>query len=186
MLPTYSAPTRLGSTPASWRAALTAAAARWRPPTSVSLLTGVWPTPTMKTSRTRLKPRPEPKVFPCAHDRKRVDGTPCVAHERQRTYDRARGIEETTLGRDTRVLLVGFGNMGQALVRGWLARGRDAATIRVVDTASAARAAAAALGITASERVGVSGGAPDVVLIAVKPNQLAPALVELAPLVGAP
>jgi pyrroline-5-carboxylate reductase len=95
----------------------------------------------------------------------------------------ARGARETTLGRDTRVLLVGFGNMGQALVRGWLARGRDAATIRVVDTASGARAAASALGIAASERIGSSSGAaPDVVVVAVKPNQLAAALVELAPL----
>jgi pyrroline-5-carboxylate reductase len=81
------------------------------------------------------------------------------------------------------VLLIGFGNMGQALVRGWLAHGRDAATIRVVDTAPPARAAAAALGIAASERVGPqgSGGAPDVVVVAVKPNQLASALTELAP-----
>jgi len=82
-----------------------------------------------------------------------------------------------------RVLLIGFGNMGQALVRGWLACGRDAATIRVVDTAPPARAAAAALGIAASERVGPqgAGGAPDVVVVAVKPNQLASALAELAP-----
>jgi len=98
----------------------------------------------------------------------------------------ARGLEETTLGRDTRVLLIGFGNMGQALVRGWLARGGDAATIRVVDTVSGARAAATALGIAASERVGASGGAPDVVVVAVKPNQLASALAELAPLARAP
>ena len=94
----------------------------------------------------------------------------------------ARGREETTLGRDTRVLLIGFGNMGQALVRGWLARGRSAATIRVVDTASGARAAATALGIAASERVGAPGSVPDVVVVAVKPNQLAAALAELAPL----
>ena len=80
-----------------------------------------------------------------------------------------------------RVLLIGFGNMGQALVRGWLACGRDAATIRVVETAPPARAAAAALGIAASERVGPQGGAPDVVVVAVKPNQLASALAELAP-----
>jgi len=97
----------------------------------------------------------------------------------------ARGSRETTLGRNTRVLLIGFGNMGQALARGWLAHGRDASAIRVVDTAPAARAAAAGLGIAASERVGAaagSSGAPDVVLLAVKPNQLAPALVEAAPL----
>jgi pyrroline-5-carboxylate reductase len=82
------------------------------------------------------------------------------------------------------VLQIGFGNMGQALARGWLARGRDPATIRVVDTAPTARAAAAGLGIAASERIGSpsSGPAPDVVVVAVKPNQLASALVELAPI----
>jgi pyrroline-5-carboxylate reductase len=73
--------------------------------------------------------------------------------------------------------------MGQALVRGWLARGRDAASIQVVDTAIAARAGAATLGLAASERVGTAGpgAAPDVVVLAVKPNQLAAALAELAP-----
>jgi pyrroline-5-carboxylate reductase len=74
--------------------------------------------------------------------------------------------------------------MGHALVRGWLARDRDAAAIRVVDTAPAARAAAASLGIAASEQIEAPllGGAPDVVLLAVKPNQLASALAELAPM----
>jgi pyrroline-5-carboxylate reductase len=72
--------------------------------------------------------------------------------------------------------------MGQALARGWLARGRAATAIRVVDTASGARSAAAALGLAASERVAPQSAAvPDVVVIAVKPNQLATALVELAP-----
>jgi pyrroline-5-carboxylate reductase len=94
----------------------------------------------------------------------------------------ARGVREMTVARDTRVLLIGFGNMGQALARGWLARGRAATAIRVVDTASGARSAAAALGLAASERVAPQSAAvPDVVVIAVKPNQLATALVELAP-----
>jgi len=93
------------------------------------------------------------------------------------------GSGETALTRDTRVLLIGFGNMGQALARGWLARGRAAAAIRVVDMAPGARSAAAALGLAASERVGTpqSAAMPDVVVIAVKPNQLAAALAELAP-----
>jgi pyrroline-5-carboxylate reductase len=92
-------------------------------------------------------------------------------------------LGETALARETRVLLIGFGNMGQALVRGWLARGHAAAAIRVVDTAAGARSAAVALGLAASERVDESRSAtaPDVVVIAVKPNQLAAALVELAP-----
>jgi len=87
------------------------------------------------------------------------------------------------VGRDTRVLLIGFGNMGQALVRGWLAHGRAAGSIGVVDTAAAARAAAEKLGIRASERVGAaSGPAPDVVLLALKPAQVGAAVAELAPL----
>ena len=87
------------------------------------------------------------------------------------------------MGRDPQVLLVGFGNMGQALVRGWLARGRAAGSIRAVDPAPAARAAAGALGVAASERFAASpGAAPDVVVLAVKPNQIATALSELAPL----
>jgi pyrroline-5-carboxylate reductase len=90
--------------------------------------------------------------------------------------------EETPLARDTQVLLVGFGNMGQALARGWLARGRAARSIRIVDTAGAARAAAEALGIAADERVGAGAGpVPEVVVIAVKPNQVAGALAEVAP-----
>jgi pyrroline-5-carboxylate reductase len=73
--------------------------------------------------------------------------------------------------------------MGQALARGWLARGRAAGSIRVVDTASAARAAAETLGIAASERVGTGPGpAADVVVLAVKPSQLGAALTDLAPL----
>jgi pyrroline-5-carboxylate reductase len=79
------------------------------------------------------------------------------------------------VGRDTEILLVGFGNMGQALVRGWLAKGVAPSAIRVVDPAPAARAVATDLGIAAGERVEPS---PGVVVIAVKPNQLAAALAE--------
>jgi pyrroline-5-carboxylate reductase len=80
-------------------------------------------------------------------------------------------------------LLIGFGNMGQALARGWLAHGRAAGSIGVVDTAAAARAAAEKLGIRASERVGAaSGPAPEVVVLAVKPAQVGAAVAELAPL----
>ena len=94
--------------------------------------------------------------------------------------------EDTVLGRDTRVLLIGFGNMGQALARGWLARGRAPGSIRVVDTAAEARAAATKLEIVASERVGGdSGPAADVVVLAVKPNQVVAALAEVATLARA-
>jgi len=79
--------------------------------------------------------------------------------------------------RDTRILLVGFGNMGSALARGWLARGLDPAALRAVDPAERARAAAGALGIAASDSVAAAAEhAPDVVVLAVKPGELAAAL----------
>lgn len=73
-----------------------------------------------------------------------------------------------------RIALIGFGNMGQALVRGWLEQGIDAASIRVVDPDDRALAVAAELGIAAGRDV--DGDAPDVVLLAVKPAQLDDAL----------
>lgn len=76
---------------------------------------------------------------------------------------------------DERILLIGFGNMGQALVRGWLARGIQPARLGIVDPAPAALAAAAELGIVAGaslDAVRFDDGAPDVVLLAVKPQQL--------------
>jgi pyrroline-5-carboxylate reductase len=82
------------------------------------------------------------------------------------------------VGKDTEILLVGFGNMGQALVRGWLAKGVAPRAIHVVDPAPAARAVAASLGVDAGERVEAPAG---VVVFAVKPNQLAAALTDSAP-----
>jgi pyrroline-5-carboxylate reductase len=72
------------------------------------------------------------------------------------------------------VLLVGFGNMGQALVRGWLAKGRGAATIRIADSAPAAQALARELGVAASASVAEAarGFRADVIVLAVKPQQL--------------
>jgi pyrroline-5-carboxylate reductase len=76
--------------------------------------------------------------------------------------------------------LVGFGNMGQALARGWLAAGRAPATIRVVETAPAALAAAASLGLAATAALADVDAAfrAAVVVLAVKPNQLAAVLDE--------
>ncbi|HEX6995370.1 MAG TPA: pyrroline-5-carboxylate reductase [Gammaproteobacteria bacterium] len=85
---------------------------------------------------------------------------------------------------DRKVLLIGFGNMGQALVRGWLERGIAPARIRVVDPVDASRAAAGRLGIDASETVDERALAarPDAVVIAVKPHQVEDAVRPLAPL----
>ncbi len=77
------------------------------------------------------------------------------------------------------ILLVGFGNMGQALARGWLANGRAAKSIEVADPVPAARAVAASLGIAA--RASADGmAAADVVVLAVKPNQLSSVLPQCA------
>jgi pyrroline-5-carboxylate reductase len=79
-----------------------------------------------------------------------------------------------------RIVLIGFGNMGQALVRGWLARGVvPAEAIRVVDPSVDARRVASELGVRAAETLtGVvdAGASPDVVLLAVKPQQMSAAL----------
>jgi pyrroline-5-carboxylate reductase len=82
------------------------------------------------------------------------------------------------VARDSDVLLIGFGNMGQALVRGWLAKGVSPRAIRVVDPAPEARALAAELGISAGEQAEPGAG---VVVLAVKPNQLAAALPRTKP-----
>ena len=76
---------------------------------------------------------------------------------------------------DERILLIGFGNMGQALVRGWLDRGVPPARLRIVDPAESARAAASELGIAAGADLAAASfddGPPDIVLLAVKPAQL--------------
>jgi pyrroline-5-carboxylate reductase len=80
------------------------------------------------------------------------------------------------LSASQQILLVGFGNMGQALVRGWLAHGRAASSIAIVDPVPATRAVAETLGVAAHEGAAAVAARADVVVIAVKPNQLASAL----------
>lgn len=69
-----------------------------------------------------------------------------------------------------RICLIGFGNMGQALARGWLAGGRAAGSIAVVDPVPAARAAAAELGLEALENLEIAQAG--VVVFAIKPAQV--------------
>jgi pyrroline-5-carboxylate reductase len=88
------------------------------------------------------------------------------------------------LSANDKIQLVGFGNMGQALTRGWLRMGHAPGAIQVVDPVPAARAAAAALGIEAHERVQPAMENADVVVLAVKPNQLASVLPSCAALAG--
>ena len=81
------------------------------------------------------------------------------------------------------ILLVGGGNMGQALLRGWLADGRAAASVHVVDPAERARAAVGSLGIAASSERPLSFRA-DVIVLAVKPHLVEGALREYPDLAG--
>ena len=103
-------------------------------------------------------------------------------------YHAGRGQRwERTLSTNGRILLVGFGNMGQALVRGWLDSGRAAASVRVVEPVASACAAARDLGVAASDSVATAlvDFRPDVVVLAVKPNQIASVVGECSTSVGA-
>jgi pyrroline-5-carboxylate reductase len=100
--------------------------------------------------------------------------TACIGYHAPR---RATGA---AVGANQHILLIGFGNMGQALVRGWLGKGRAAGNIEVVDTVAASRAMAAELGLVAREELSAAMPRVDVVVLAVKPNQLAAVLPKCA------
>jgi pyrroline-5-carboxylate reductase len=85
------------------------------------------------------------------------------------------------MSRDQQIVLIGFGNMGQALARGWLATGYAPPSIRVVDPDEEKLALARELGLGAAPefvRVLERGGGRivDVIVIAVKPDQAAAAV----------
>lgn len=75
----------------------------------------------------------------------------------------------------TRVLLVGCGKMGSAMLAGWLERGIDPAGIVVVEPGSVARDAFGPKGVTVVAEAGAIDRAfqPDVVVLAVKPQVMA-------------
>jgi len=77
------------------------------------------------------------------------------------------------------ILLVGCGNMGGAMLSGWLAGGTDAARFTVVDPFLAEAPA----GVTLLRAV-PAGARFDVVLLAFKPQQLAEAGAPVAPVVA--
>jgi pyrroline-5-carboxylate reductase len=71
------------------------------------------------------------------------------------------------------VVLVGCGNMGRAMLEGWLATGRlAAAEVLVVEPAEALRDRAAALGVAVAADAGEIGAdaAPRLVVFALKPQ----------------
>ncbi|MBX9633796.1 MAG: pyrroline-5-carboxylate reductase, partial [Magnetospirillum sp.] len=75
----------------------------------------------------------------------------------------------------TRVLLVGCGKMGSAMLAGWLERGIDPAGVVVVEPGDTARQAFAPKGVTVVESADAIDRAftPDVVVLAVKPQVMA-------------
>lgn len=70
----------------------------------------------------------------------------------------------------TRILLVGCGKMGGALLDGWLDRGVSASDLVVVEPSEALRSTRKTLQIVASLEAVPPDFAPDVVVIAVKPQ----------------
>lgn len=88
----------------------------------------------------------------------------------------------------SRILLVGCGNMGAAMLGGWIEQGVASSDIAVVEPAPANAAAAAARGVavvaapTALDRA----FEPDVVVIAVKPQEMATVIPAYRDTAGAP
>ncbi len=82
------------------------------------------------------------------------------------------------------ILLVGCGNMGQALLTGWLAEGRDPERVQVVDPSPDAVSAARELNIDAFESLSAAKMPVDIVLLAVKPQQLEAVLPPYRELAG--
>jgi pyrroline-5-carboxylate reductase len=84
---------------------------------------------------------------------------------------------------DRGLVLLGCGRMGSALLDGWLARGLPAAAVHVIEPApSAALVALVAHGLRLN---GPLPSRPAVVLVAVKPQMMKPALASVASLGGA-
>lgn len=79
------------------------------------------------------------------------------------------------------IVLAGFGNMGRALAKGWIAAGIDARSIRVVDPESAAREASHAHGLDSVAAARDVSAPVDVAVLAVKPAELDAVLRTLPP-----
>lgn len=86
--------------------------------------------------------------------------------------------------RGARILVLGFGNMGQALVKGFIANGIQESRIHVVDPSTTAAAAAKELGVDYSKCTEGLTHPPAIVLLAVKPQIMEEAVEGVKHLVG--
>ncbi|RMF70537.1 MAG: pyrroline-5-carboxylate reductase [Alphaproteobacteria bacterium] len=94
--------------------------------------------------------------------------------------ERAEEAEEEKVGS---ILLVGAGRMGGALLEGWLRAGMDPAAIAVVDPAPRALPAGVRHHPDLAAWAQAARESPDVLVLAIKPQQAAPLITELAELV---
>ncbi|MDE1923545.1 MAG: pyrroline-5-carboxylate reductase [Gammaproteobacteria bacterium] len=86
-----------------------------------------------------------------------------------------------------RILFIGGGNMAAALIGGLLRRGISAQSLSVVDPDAARREdLRVQFGLIAHADAGAFAATADVVLLAVKPQQMRSVLVDLAPRIGDP
>ena len=85
------------------------------------------------------------------------------------------------------LVLVGAGNMGGALLKGWLAGGLDASLVRALDPAppEPMRALMAAHGIACQTSLTKSGAQPAAIVLAVKPQLMDAVVPTVAALAGA-
>lgn len=92
---------------------------------------------------------------------------------------------DATLG-NTRIAFVGGGNMARALIAGLLRHGAAAAQLAVGEPDATQRAALEReLGVTATADNGAAAGGARIVVLAVKPQEMARVAAELAPRLGA-
>ena len=89
------------------------------------------------------------------------------------------------MSHDTNILLVGCGNMGRALVKGWLTEGRGPKRIQVVDPDTEAASVARELGVKAVTNLSEVQMPVEVIVLAVKPQQLESVLPAYRDLVAA-
>lgn len=82
---------------------------------------------------------------------------------------------------ESRIVLIGFGNMGRALVAGWLSNGLQPGRLTVVDPAPDAAGRAGELGIRHATVPAEVSEPIDVAVLAVKPDRIEAVLQELPP-----